>query len=136
MPHVPSESGNVSRHIPAHGARPSTSVPSVAPSVHTSSAPYYAPAPVNPSPTPVAVSTPTSPVPRRISETVLVYGKTPATPIGGGQRTGVRLSRGQKIDLAATGQVIYGYEGTGSGCVGYPLTDPGGNRTSSVTGQS
>jgi hypothetical protein len=51
---------------PAHGARPSTSVPSVAPSVHTSSAPYYAPAPVNPPPTPVAVSNPTSPVPRRI----------------------------------------------------------------------
>jgi hypothetical protein len=120
---------------PAHRARPSTSQPSVAPSVHTSSASYHAPAPVNPPPTAAAASTPTSPAPSRTSKTVLVYGKTPATPIDGGQSTGVELSRGQKLDLAATGQVIYGYEGTGSGCVGYPLTDPAGNRISSATGQ-
>src|ERR1019366_5483122 len=69
-----------------------------------------------------------------ISSTVLVHANTPVTVTGGGQSTGVHLVRGQELNITAMGQIIYGYEPVS--CPSYPLTDPAGNRTSSVTGQS
>lgn len=125
---------------PAGSRRPHASASAVAPPARASSPIYHAPPSASPPTITVTASTTSAPVPtsgspkpRSISRTVLVYATTAAGPLGGGQSTGVRLSRGQKVDLRATGQIIYGYEG--ANCVGYPRTDPDGNRISSVTGQ-
>jgi serine/threonine protein kinase len=113
---------------PASTDRPSP--PHAKPTVTPSSVPT--PATSTASPTPGSPSS--TPTPGFQPTTVLVHATTPVTVTGGGQSTGLRLVRGQQLSLSATGQIIYGYESTN--CTGYPLTDPDGNRTSSVTGLS
>ena len=123
---------------PAPSSTRPTATPSSAQTPVTSSPapgnPAGTPAPGNPSGTPAPGNPSGTPAPVIQPETVLIHATTPVTTMGGGQSTGVRLVRGQEINLTATGQIVYGYESTN--CTGYPLTDPDGNRISSVTGLS
>lgn len=66
------------------------------------------------------------------SKTVLVYATTLVTVRGGGKATGINLTKGQQINLSATGQITYGPD---YNCYEFPKTYPNGDRINTKTGK-